>query len=116
MEFALVLPLILVLALSILQVGLLAKDQLVLEGSARAGAREAAVTVEEATVRRVALEAAASLDLNRISVAVQRQAEAGSGVTVTVRYEAPVVIPAVAWLFPQAVHLSARATMRQETR
>jgi Flp pilus assembly protein TadG len=37
-EFALVLPLVLIMGLALLQVGLLVKDQLVVEGTARAGA------------------------------------------------------------------------------
>ena len=39
MEFALVLPLILVIALALVQVGLLVRDRLLVEAAARAGAR-----------------------------------------------------------------------------
>ena len=42
-EFALVLPLLLVVGLALLQVGLLTKDQLIVQEAARAGARQAAV-------------------------------------------------------------------------
>jgi Flp pilus assembly protein TadG len=38
-EFALVLPLVLAMALALLQVGLLARDRLLIEAAARAGAR-----------------------------------------------------------------------------
>ncbi|MGZ8646525.1 MAG: TadE/TadG family type IV pilus assembly protein [Actinomycetota bacterium] len=38
-EFALVLPLVLVVALSLVQVGLLVRDRLLVEAAARAGAR-----------------------------------------------------------------------------
>jgi len=38
-EFSLVLPLLLVLALGLIQVGLLARDRLLVEAAARAGAR-----------------------------------------------------------------------------
>ena len=47
-EFALVLPLVLILGLATLQVALLTKDQLVVQGAARAGAREAAVSTDDA--------------------------------------------------------------------
>ena len=43
-EFALVLPILLLLALALVQVGLLVRDQLILVEAARAGARQAAVT------------------------------------------------------------------------
>ena len=40
-EFALVLPLVLVMALALVQVGLLVRDRLLVEAAARAGARDA---------------------------------------------------------------------------
>ena len=39
-EFALVLPLVLVLVLALVQVGLIARDRLLVEAAARAGARD----------------------------------------------------------------------------
>jgi Flp pilus assembly protein TadG len=114
-EFALVLPLVLVMVLALLQVGLLVKDRLVVEESARAGAREGAVTTDDAEVTRAATEAAVSLDPRRLEVAVQREGGAGDPVTVRVTYHAPVAVPLVAWLFPPAVDLAATAVMRQET-
>ncbi len=113
-EFALVLPLVLIMTLALVQVGLLVKDQLVVQGSARAGARQAAVDSDDGTVREAAVSAAASLDPDRIEVSVRRVGSFGSPATVTVRYHAPIAISLVAWLFPDSVDLSASATMRQE--
>jgi len=59
-EFALVLPLVLIMALSLVQVGLLVKDQLVVSGGARAGAREGAVTTDDARVQQAAIDAASA--------------------------------------------------------
>ena len=53
-EFALVLPLVLILALALLQVGLLVKDGLVVQEAARAGARQAAVTADDASAKQAA--------------------------------------------------------------
>ncbi|MBA3553134.1 MAG: pilus assembly protein, partial [Actinobacteria bacterium] len=55
-EFALVLPLVLTMALALVQVGLLVKDQLIVVGAARAGAREAAVTSDDASVTQAVLD------------------------------------------------------------
>jgi Flp pilus assembly protein TadG len=115
LEFALVLPLVLLMALAVLQVGILLKDQLVVVESARAGAREAAVTRDDQAARGAANMAASSLDPGRMEVRVERQGGAGSPVSVGVTYHAPIAIPIVAWLFPTTVDLSATATMRQET-
>jgi Flp pilus assembly protein TadG len=114
-EFALVLPLVLTMVLAILQVGLLVKDRLVIEGSARAGARQGAVSSDEAAVRQAAVDAAASLDPDLLEVSIQREGGGGTAVTVTVVYHAPVVVPVVDWLFPAVVDLTATAVMRQET-
>lgn len=114
-EFALVLPLVLVMALALLQVGLLVKDQLVLEGSARAGARQGAVTTDDSEVAEAAERAAVSLDPDGLEVHVERDGGRGTPVTVKVAYHAPIAVPLVAWLFPDTVDLGATAVMRQET-
>jgi Flp pilus assembly protein TadG len=114
-EFALVLPLVLTMGLSLLQLGLLVKDQLVVAGAARAGAREAAVDLDDAAVRQTATDAAVGLDPSLLDVSVVRQGGSGTAVTVSVVFHAPVDIPVVTWLFPPVVDLSGMVTMRQET-
>lgn len=113
-EFALVLPLVLVVGLALLQVALFAKDQLILQESARAGARQAAVSRDERSVRDAAIAAAGSLDPARIQIGIDRAPASDGPVTVTATYDAPIGVPVVRWLFPSHVRLSARATMRQE--
>jgi hypothetical protein len=109
-----VLPLVLVMTLAIVQVGVLVKDQLVVVESARAGAREASVSDDDAA-RQAAVGAATSLDDARLDVAIDRQGGAGTPVSVAVTYHAPIAIPIVAWLFPSSIDLRAAAAMRQET-
>jgi Flp pilus assembly protein TadG len=113
-EFALVLPLVLMMVLALLQIGLWAKDQLVVLEVARAGAREGAVTRDDHRTRQVAEDAASSLETSRLEIQVERGGELGTPVTVTVLYEDPPVLPFVGWLFPATVRLHATATMRQE--
>ena len=113
-ELALVLPLVLTMTLALLQVGLLVKDQLVVVGSARAGAREASVSTEDSSVRDAVVEAAASLSPRGLDVAVHRSGGMGGAVKVSVVYHARPAIPVVQWLFPSSIDLSATATMRQE--
>ncbi|MGH2684016.1 MAG: TadE/TadG family type IV pilus assembly protein, partial [Actinomycetota bacterium] len=113
-ELALVLPLALIAALALLQVGLLGTDELAVSQAAREGAREAAVTWDEARVEEAALRGG-SLPEDRTEVEVDRRGTVGDPVTVRVRYRAPLVVPFVEWLFPDEVELSSEATMRQET-
>ncbi|MFB3739469.1 MAG: TadE family protein, partial [Candidatus Velamenicoccus archaeovorus] len=50
-ELALVMPILLLVCLALVQVGLFARDQLVVVQAARAGARQAAVDLDDGSVR-----------------------------------------------------------------
>jgi len=93
-EFSLVLPLLLVLALGLIQVGLLARDRLLVEAAVRA--------------------AAPALDVASTFVTITREGARGQPVTVRVDYDDEVRVPLVGWLIGSAVHLDATAVMRQE--
>jgi Flp pilus assembly protein TadG len=113
-EFALVLPLLLLLLVAGVQVGVLARDDLVLTHSARAGAREAAVESDEEQVRAAAIAAAPGLDPSALEIAIQRSGGRGDPVTVSVSYNAHVSDLLSGWLLPEVVRLQADVTMRQE--
>jgi len=112
-ELALVLPLALLVALALVQVGLLGKDALLVEQAAREGAREAAVTVQDERAREAALRAG-DLAPERTDVEVERAGSVGDPVTVRVRYRSPMVVPFVDWMLPDEVVLTSAVTMRQE--
>lgn len=112
-ELALVLPLALLVSLALIQVGLIARDAAVVALAAREGSREAAVTTDDARVRDAVLRSG-SLSAERTEVEIERQGSAGDPVKVRVRYEAPLVVPFIEWLFPEEVRLTDEATMRQE--
>jgi Flp pilus assembly protein TadG len=113
-EFALVLPVLLLLCLALMQIGLLARDQLLVVQAARAGSRQAVVDPEDATVRSAALEAAPGLDPTRVEVTVDRAGGLGQPVMVTVAYEERVAVPLAGLFFPSEVRLEASTAMRQE--
>ena len=113
-EFALVLPLLLVMTLALVQVGLLARDRLLVEAVARAGAREAAVQADEAAIREAALAAGPGLDPDAVTIGVTREGTVGDPVTVEVGYAEPIRVPFVDWLFGDTISMKASATNRQE--
>ena len=113
-EFALLLPILLLVLLALVQVGALARDQLVLTQASRAGAREAAVNGSVDAVQEVVRSAAAGLDAERVEIDVLWSGARGTPVTVSLTYEVPVVSPLAGWLLPQTVSLRSSATMRQE--
>jgi hypothetical protein len=103
------------MAVAVIQVGVFVKDRLIVQDAARAGAREAAVSVDDAAVRQAVIDAAASLNPVLVDVTIEREGGSGDPVTVDVSYHDTVSIDVVAWLFPQTVELGASVTMRQET-
>ena len=113
-EFALVLPLILVMTLALVQVGLLVRDRLLVEAAARAGARAAAVEADADAIRAAALAAAPALDPSLETVDVTRAGSQGDPVTVAIGYDEPIRMPVLGWLFGPTVHLQTLATDRQE--
>lgn len=113
-EFALVLPILLLVLMALVQVGALARDQLVLTQASRAGAREAAVDGSVEAVQEAVRSAATALDVERLSVDVVWSGARGDPVTVSIVYEVPIASPLAGWALPEAVTLRSSATMRQE--
>jgi Flp pilus assembly protein TadG len=111
-ELALVLPLLALLALVLVQVGLVVRDQLLVLEAARAGAREAAVTADAGAVTGAA-RGATTLAADRLRVETGRRPPPGGTVSVTVRYRAPTSVPLVG-RFVGDVELDATASMRVE--
>jgi hypothetical protein len=111
-ELALVLPLLALLALGLLQVALVVRDQVRVTFGAREGARQAAVDDDEGAVR-TAVAASSRLPGDRLDVDVGDRGDPGSRVTVRVAYRAPTDLPLVGRLVGD-VHLEGVAAMRVE--
>jgi Flp pilus assembly protein TadG len=111
-ELALVLPLVAVLLLALVQVAVVARDQVLVAHAAREAARAAAVD-GDADVARGAAERAGPLAADRLTVSVSGRDGVGSRVRVVVRYRVPLRLP----LIGEAVRdleLRSEATMRVE--
>ncbi len=111
-ELALVLPLVAALALALLQVALVVRDQVLVVHAAREGARAAAVSDDPGAARAAAL-AGASLIPDRVVVEASGRGGAGSRVRVLVRYVSVTDLPLVGPLVGD-VELSGSASMRVE--
>ena len=111
-EFALSLPVIAFLALLLLQVGLLVRDQVLVTHAAREAVRQAAVD-PDAAAATAAARRSARLDASHLVVMVTERGAPGGRVRVTVRYDAPTDVPVVGALVGR-IRLTAAATMRVE--
>jgi len=116
-EVALVLPLVVALLLVVVQVTLVARDQIMVVHAAREAARHAAVGASPAAVREAAARAA-GVKVQSITAEISApggSGPAGAGATVVVRvsYRSPTDVVLVGPLLPDPV-LGAKAAMRFE--
>ena len=111
-ELALVLPLVFLLLLVVVQVGLVARDQVLVVHATREAARQAAVDPAPDAARKAAL-AGSHLAPGRLTVDVRNRAGPGSRVSVRVEYRTPTDIPLVGALVHDLT-LSSSASMRVE--
>lgn len=111
-ELALALPLLALLALLLLQVGLVVRDQVLLTHASREAARAAAVDGAPGAARDGAL-AGSRLDGDRLTVRTAGRAGPGSRVTASLSYRSPTDVPLVGRLVGD-VRLRASVTMRVE--
>jgi len=108
------LPLVLVVILGLVQVGVFARDRVLIEAAARAAARAAALADDPAGAAAAAAAAAPGLDPAALTVVTERTGGRGDPVTVHVTYADPVRVPLVGWLLGDGVTMRADATLRQE--
>lgn len=111
-ETALVLPLIMAVALALVQVGLLVRDHVLVVHAAHEAARAAAVDPTTEAAISAAL-AATSLDSDRLLVETEGSRTTGGLLRVTVRFRPEPSVPVVGRLFP-AVTIQEALTVRVE--
>lgn len=110
-ELALLLPVVAVLLLAVLQVGLLAREVVLVTHAAREAARAAATDPDPSAARAAALSSS-GLDPERLVVTATR-ADAGRRVRVEVTYRAATEVPLLGALVGDRT-IRAHATMRVE--
>jgi Flp pilus assembly protein TadG len=111
-ELALVLPLVVFLLLTLVQGGLLVRDQILVTHAAREAARAAALD-DDIAAMEAAATSAGPLHADRMQVDISGRHGAGSQFTVRVTYRAPTNVPLVGQLLGDfALHAS--ASMRAE--
>lgn len=111
-ELALLLPVVVLLLLAVLQVGLLARDAVLVTHASREAARAAATDPDPAAAHRAAM-GSSGLDHERLAVELTGRGNAGSRVSATITYRAPTSVPLVGALIGDRT-LRSTATMRVE--
>ena len=93
-EFALILPVFVMVLFMVVQVGVLARDRVALSHASRAAARTAIVTADLTQIRERAI-AASQLSGTRLVVQLEGDSTPGSTRVVTVSYAAPTRVPII---------------------
>lgn len=112
-ELALVLPLVVSLLLVVVQVTLVARDQILVVHAAREAARQAAVGAAPSELRMAAARAA-GVKVEALTTDTTRQGGPPDIVVVRVQYRSVTDVPLVGPLIPDPV-LWAKAAMRVES-
>ena len=115
-EFALVLPIFILLLMGIMEFGLLFHQYLVVTSASREGARAAAVGGTDAEIMAVTSFAAASIDKGNLTTLVTPAIRVkGTAVTVSVTNPVTINTPIIAEMFPaNPVSVSGATVMRME--
>ena len=111
-ELVLLLPVVVALVLVGVQIGLVARDRVLVAHVAREAARAAAVDPDPAAATAAA-HRASSLDPDRVTVVLGPNRQPGDRLLVTVRYRSPTTVPVVGHLVGD-VTLAAQVTVRVE--
>jgi Flp pilus assembly protein TadG len=109
-ELVLVLPVVVLLALVVVQLAVVARAEVMVVHAAREGARAAAVEASEHAAERAAAE---TLDRARLRVSAVIDRRSGGLARVQVRYRVPTDLPLVGPLVPDP-ELSAEVVMMVE--
>jgi Flp pilus assembly protein TadG len=107
-ELALGLPLLCLMLLGVVQVAVIARDQLAVQSAAREAARAASVSADAAGAGSSAARRAVGLGPLAVRIT-----EAGGTVTARVTYRDPTDVPMVGWMLPD-VAVAAAVTMAVE--
>ncbi len=116
-EFALILPILLLLVFGIIEFGRIFYSYLEVTQAAREGARLGAVGGSDQEIVALVRDVAVGLDDERIQVKIEpleEQRSRGDSLRVEVSYHLPLVVPIITELLPNPFPLTAVATMRVE--
>lgn len=116
-EFALIIPLILLILMGILEFGVMLNTYLAINHSSKEGARLGALGGTDTEILAGIISSSPTLDPAKITVhidPIQSTRIRGSAITVKVVYNYNVMLPVVSSIINKSVNLEAQTSMRTE--
>lgn len=116
-EFAIVLPILLLLVMGILQFGMMLNSYLTIENAAREGARTGIIGSSDSEIQNLIISTSPNLDPAKLKVTITPSGAArkpGDTLTVKVTYNYELIVPIISNLFNDVVVLNGQTSMRVE--
>jgi Flp pilus assembly protein TadG len=114
-EFALVVPILALLLFGIVDFGRIFHAYLTIDHAGREAARAASIGKDETTVKQVAFDSGASINLNTTGyVEVQNTGSSGSEAKITITYPIAPITPIIGTFFSEGFKLTDTTVMRVE--
>ena len=114
-EFAMVLPILLLILIGIFNFGQVFYSDIVINEAARDAARYASLGVSQTAIDQVIIEDCQTLNASQLSYSISQPYPQSSGLPVTITINYPVaVMPPLSLFLPGTLHLQAVMTMRVE--
>ncbi|NBJ14865.1 MAG: pilus assembly protein [Dehalobacter sp. 4CP] len=116
-EFALVLPIFLLLVFGVVEFGRLGYSYVTLNNAVRSGARTASLSGLDSAIQASVADSAPLLDRNLLTIQItpiESSRHSGSNVTVSVSYPVSLTTPVLNHILPNPVVIHANLSMRIE--
>lgn len=116
-EFAIILPLLMLVVLAILEFGMMLNSYMAIENASREGARIGIIGGTDTQIRNVIIITSPSLGVNDLTInitPVSSIRKSGDTLVVSVKYNYHLITPIISNLLNNIVTLSAETSMRIE--
>lgn len=116
-EFAIILPVLLLILMGIVQFGLVINDYLTISNLSREGAREGIVNTSDYEIDNAVLTRAVNIDTTKMTIGISPSEDSrttGQTLTVTITYNCSLIVPIISNIFGGQVVLTSQTSMRIE--
>ncbi|MDP4088804.1 MAG: pilus assembly protein [Bacillota bacterium] len=116
-EFAIILPVIMLLLMGILQFGMMLNSYLEVQNAAREGARTGIVGSTDTGIRNQITAISPGLDSRNMTISinpVENQRKSGDTLTIKITYSYQMTVPIISNFFSRPIQLNAQTSMRVE--
>ncbi|MDS0525888.1 pilus assembly protein [Clostridium sp. SHJSY1] len=116
-EFAIILPILLILVMGILQFGMMLNSYLAIENATREGARAGIVGKSDFEIKNMIIAMSPSLDPQNIVITInptENSRKSGDTLVVKITYNYELTVPIISSLFNNVIVLNGQTSMRIE--